>query len=191
MTRRGERAHGEGGRGRGWIATARMLALTALMAAAIVPTVFLLLPLPEGAEGITLCLPGIGPMQQFAAGLDEDVEELVHIHERIHAEQCRRLGSLAFARAYLRDEGMLTLEAEAFCAEAHTLALRGHDTRSWVSRIVEALYHDYPHAGRVGYPDIVRIVQEWCPTTAGASPRPREAPARPFPTAPSVTPGGR
>lgn len=142
---------------------ARILFLSLVVAVPIIPAAFLLLPMPSEADGITLCLPGIGPLQQFQGGLDEDLDEMVHIHERVHAEQCRRLGAVEYAKTYLTDEGMMALEAEAFCAEARTLAIRGLETGPWVSRIIEALYYDYPHSGDVAYADVRRIVADWCP----------------------------
>lgn len=146
-----------------WMSIARILFLSIVVAVPVIPAAFLLLPMPSGADGITLCLPGVGPLQQFADGLEEDLDEMVHIHERVHAEQCERLGSWSYARTYLHDEGMMALEAEAFCAEARTLALRGLDTGPWVSRIIETLYYDYPHSGEVEYADVLRVVGAWCP----------------------------
>lgn len=146
-----------------WMSIARILFLSIVVAVPIIPAAFLLLPMPSEADGITLCLPGIGPLQQFQEGLDEDLDEMVHIHERVHAEQCHRLGSLKYAQTYLHDEGMIALEAEAFCAEARTLALRGLETGPWVSRIIETLYYDYPHSDKVEYTDVLRIVAAWCP----------------------------
>lgn len=146
-----------------WVSVVRILFLSIVVAVPIIPGAFLLLPMPRGADGITLCLPLIGPLQQFAEGLDEDLDEMVHLHERIHAEQCHRLGSYQYARTYLHDEGMIALEAEAFCAEAEMLALRGLETGPWVSRIIETLYYDYPHSDQVVYADVLRIVDAWCP----------------------------
>jgi len=147
-----------------WIVrVARVLILAALFAIPGVPAAFILMPMPRGADGITLCMPGIGPMQQFAEGMDPDLEEIVHIHERVHASQCRRMGALTYAQTYLDGEGMIALEAEAFCAEAATLAHRGRDTGPWVSRIIETLFFDYPHADDLVYSDVVRIVGAWCP----------------------------
>lgn len=141
----------------------RIVLLGILVAIPVVPAAFFLMPMPRGADGITLCLPGLGPLQQFAEGLDADLEEVVHIHERVHATQCRRLGAFAYARAYLADEGMLDLEAEAYCAEAHTLVVRGRDPGPWISRIVETLYWDYPHTGQMTIDEIEGIVRRWCP----------------------------
>jgi hypothetical protein len=141
----------------------RILVLAVVTAIPGVPAIFFLMPLPRGADGITLCFPVIGPLQQFAEGLDPELDEIVHIHERVHASQCRRLGALDYARTYLQDEGMIALEAEAFCAEARTLALRGQSTDRWVSRVVETLYLEYPHDESLTYADVTRIVGAWCP----------------------------
>ena len=148
---------------------ARVCVLAVLFAIPGIPAAFILMPMPRGADGITLCMPMIGPMQQFAEGMDPDLEEIVHIHERVHASQCRRLGALTYAKTYLDGEGMIALEAEAFCAEAATLARRGRNTGPWVSRIIETLYFDYPHSADLAYSDVVRIVGAWCPQPDGRS----------------------
>lgn len=151
----------------GWgswpVRVARVLILATIFAIPGVPAAFVLMPMPRGADGITLCMPLIGPMQQFAEGMDPELEEIVHIHERVHATQCRTLGAATYAKTYLDGEGMIALEAEAFCAEAATLAHRGRDTGPWVSRIIETLYFDYPHSDELAYSDVVRIVSAWCP----------------------------
>ncbi len=146
-----------------WIRGVRILVVGALTAIPVVPAAFILTPIPRGADGVTLCLPWLGPLQQFADGLDPELDEIVHIHERIHADQCRRLGAVQYARTYLHDEGMIALEAEAFCAEARILSLRGKNTGPWVSKIVETLYFEYPHDESLRFPDIERIVGAWCP----------------------------
>lgn len=146
-----------------WVRAVRVLLLSVVAAIPIIPAAFLLMPMPRGADGITLCMPLIGPMQQFAPDMEPDLEEMVQIHERIHADQCRRMGAFRYARTYLDAEGLITLEAEAFCAEARTLAMRGLNTGPWVSRIIETLYYDYPHDEGVTYPDVLRIVGASCP----------------------------
>lgn len=145
------------------IRSVRVCILAMLFAIPGIPAAFILMPMPRGADGITLCMPMIGPMQQFAEGMDPELEEIVHIHERVHASQCRRMGALTYAKTYLDGEGMIALEAEAFCAEAATLARRGRNTGPWVSRIMETLYFDYPHSADLSYSDVVRIVGAWCP----------------------------
>lgn len=141
----------------------RVLFLGAVFAIPGVPAAFVLMPMPRGADGITLCMPIVGPMQQFAEGMEAELDEIVHIHERVHATQCRRLGAFNYARTYLDAEGMMELEAEAFCAEARILRRRGKNTGPWVSKIIETLYFDYPHGDDLAYSDVVRIVGAWCP----------------------------
>jgi hypothetical protein len=144
---------------------ARIVFLSVLVSVPLIPALFFLMPMPRGADGITLCFPVLGPLQQYSPDLEPGLEEIVHLHERVHADQCRRLGAVEYARTYLRDEGMLDLEAEAFCAEAHMLASRGLDTNPWVRRVVETLYVDYPHGSDVTYADVQRIVASWCPAS--------------------------
>lgn len=150
---------------------ARIVLLSVLVSVPLIPALFFLMPMPRGADGITLCFPVLGPLQQYSSDLDPGLEEIVHLHERVHADQCRRLGAWDYARTYLRDEGMLDLEAEAFCAEAHMLASRGLDTDPWVRRVVETLYVDYPHGPDVTYADVDRIVSNWCPASVSPAPR--------------------
>jgi hypothetical protein len=149
----------------------RVVLLSVLVSVPLIPALFFLMPMPRGADGITLCFPVLGPLQQYSSDLDPGLEEIVHLHERVHADQCRRLGAWDYARTYLRDEGMLDLEAEAFCAEAHMLASRGLDTDPWVRRVVETLYVDYPHGPDVTYADVDRIVSNWCPASVSPTPR--------------------
>ena len=59
----------------------------------LVPAVFFVIPMPDDVDGVTLCLPGVGPLQRFRDGLEGQHEELVFIHERVHAEQCRAFGT--------------------------------------------------------------------------------------------------
>ncbi len=125
------------------VTVARLAIMATVTAGIVVPVAFFLLPLPARADGVTLCLPGIGPLQQFADGLDGDREEVVHLHERVHAAQCRRLGAAVYASTYWRAPGRIELEAEALCAEFDLLAAQGSDPDRLLEQTVEALYGGY------------------------------------------------
>ena len=125
------------------VTAVRLAVLVTVTAAIVVPVAFFVLPVPARADGVTLCLPGIGPLQQFAEGLEGDQEEVVHLHERVHAAQCRRLGAAVYASTYWRAPGRIALEAEALCAEFGLLAAQGSDPDRLLDQTVEALYNGY------------------------------------------------
>lgn len=133
----------------------------------VVPVVFTLGPVPPDADGLTLCIPGIGPLQRFNEGLEGEREELVHVHERVHAEQCRTWGALWFVGRLATARGRLAMEAEALCGEAALLVLRGGDRERVLARTVDILAADYfPHGEEVGRGDIVRAVTGACGAVA-------------------------
>lgn len=89
------------------------------------PLAFFAAPVPAGADAMTLCLPGVGPVRQFAEGLSGELEEIVEVHELMHVQQCRSMGAAGWYVAYGSPEGRMRLEAEAFCAEIDFLVRRG------------------------------------------------------------------
>jgi hypothetical protein len=88
-------------------------------------------------------MPGIGPLQQFREDLEGEHEEVVYIHESVHAEQCRRLGAARFASRYSTPPGRLELEVEAFCAEVEVLSLRGAAQERLLDQTVETMVTSY------------------------------------------------
>jgi hypothetical protein len=148
----------------GGIAQAGLLAalLLAVSILVVVPAVFSLIPIPPEADGLTLCIPGVGPLQRFDESLHEDEEELVFIHERVHAEQCREWGALRFVRRLVDPESRLAMEAQAFCAETAVLALRGADREPLLHRTVDALATGYFPDGEVSRAEIVAAVGAAC-----------------------------
>ena len=140
----------------------RLAVMAAITVLLVVPVGFFILPVPTRADGVTLCLPGIGPLQQFAEGLEGKQEEIVHLHERAHADQCRRLGAVAFAALYWRAPGRIALEAEALCAEFELFTASGADPAGLLDQTVEALYRGYRNGGAVPRLEVRRIVEEVC-----------------------------
>lgn len=130
----------------------------------LVPAVFFLIPIPHEADAVTLCLPGVGPLQRFRDGLEGQHEELVFIHERVHAEQCRAFGPARYARQVVTQSGRLALEAPALCAEVAVLARRGEDHARLVDRTVEALMSGYLEQGRLPRREISAAVDRACGT---------------------------
>ncbi|NNF13765.1 MAG: hypothetical protein HKN72_11105 [Gemmatimonadetes bacterium] len=109
----------------------------------VIPAVFAVTPIAPEAEAITLCLPGIGPIQRFTDDLQGEREERAYIHESVHAQQCRSFGATWFNQRISRPEGRLTLEAQALCAEAAMLTIRGADRARVSEQVVEALASEY------------------------------------------------
>jgi hypothetical protein len=143
--------------------------VTAILA---VPAGFLLLPLPPSADGLTLCLPGLGPVQRVADDVVGEHEDVVFTHEGIHAEQCQRLGPVRYAATVLDPRGNLRLEAEAFCAEIRLLTRRGAAPEPLLEETVRALTYGYGNRGRVPAIEVRRIVLETCTDPARAADRP-------------------
>ena len=128
----------------------------------LIPAVFFMLPFPPRADAVTLCLPGIGPLQQFREDLEEEREEVVYIHERVHAEQCRRLGATRYASWYATPEGRLELEAEAFCEEVGVLSLRGAERERLLAWTVETLMSRYFDEGEIPRSEVWAAVDFAC-----------------------------
>lgn len=128
----------------------------------IVPVVFSFVPISAGQDALTLCLPGIGPLQRFAEDLRGEHEELVYIHEDAHAKQCRRMGASGFARSVTSTRGRLAMEAQALCAEAAMLSVRGVGRERLFEHTVEVLATEYFADGEIGRHEIAAAVGGAC-----------------------------
>jgi len=99
----------------------------------------LLLPVPQRAEGLTLCYPVVGPVQRFNPDLSESALARTRAHEGAHAAQCRRDGAIwHFVRDVVPSQ-RLAAEAEAYCAEAKFGVARGGRARFEYARIQDEL----------------------------------------------------
>lgn len=127
-----------------------------------IPLAFFLGPVPAGADAITLCLPGIGPVQQFAEGLSGELEEIVTIHELMHVQQCRSMGATAWYLTYGTREGRMRLEAEAYCAEIAFLARRGADPEAVLAPRVEILHAGYGNDGTLSKDEVRALMRASC-----------------------------
>jgi hypothetical protein len=133
----------------------------------VIPAVFVVAPISPEADAVTLCLPGVGPVQRFTEDLGGEREELVYIHEGVHAKQCRSLGATAFAQRVTTPDGRLALEAGALCAEVAVLAMRGADRARMRNRTVELLASEYFGDGTVRLSEITAAVDDACGTGIG------------------------
>ena len=124
-------------------AGATVVLLVAVSLVLLIPSVFYLMPIPRGADALTLCLPGVGPLQRFQEPLHPTQEELTFVHEAAHAEQCRSLGAVRYARQAVTAEGRLRLETQALCAESAVLARRGADGERLRAWAIETLRDEY------------------------------------------------
>lgn len=147
------------------VATFALLAVGILVL--LIPAVFFLVPIPSDVDAMTLCVPGMGPLQRFSDGLEGEHEEMVHVHENVHAEQCRTFGPLWYARHAVTPSGRLALEAPALCAEVVALSARGADRTRLKDRTVEALSSGYIERGRVPRWQIAAAVDRACGGDAG------------------------
>ena len=147
----------------GLIAAAATVSLLGVLSLfVLIPTVFFVLPISARADAVTLCLPGIGPLQQFSEDIEGEYEEVVYIHERVHAEQCRTLGAARYASTYGTLEGRLALEAEALCEEVEVLSLRGADRERLVYWTVETLLTHYFDEGQIPRSEVWAAVDRVC-----------------------------
>lgn len=146
-------------------AGATVLVLIAASLGLLVPSVFYVMPIPKGAEALTLCLPGVGPLQRFQEGLHPTQEELTFIHEAAHAAQCRTLGALEYARQTVTPQGRLRLESQALCAESAVLVRRGADRERLRDWTIQTLREEYFGDGSVTPGEISQAVDQSCGTS--------------------------
>lgn len=146
------------------MATAGVAVVTLAIASVVlvVPGVFYAVPLPARTDGLTVCLPGLGPLLRVREGLSPVEEELVYIHEGVHAAQCRSFGALWYARQAATPRGRLLLEAQALCAEAVTLNRRGGDAERLLEGTLAGLVSDYFDRGQVAGWRIAAAVEGAC-----------------------------
>jgi hypothetical protein len=120
-------------------------------------------PLPRGLDGITMCLPFIGPITRLDSTLSGRARDLAAIHERAHAVQCRELGAVRSYVAGLTIQGKLRSEANAFCAEAHWDLAQGHRRENVLARIADELETAYDWTAGRSHGEIVAAIGAVCP----------------------------
>ena len=120
-------------------------------------------PIPRGLDGMTICLPLVGPVTRIDTALSGRALQLAAVHERAHAEQCRELGALRSYAARLTVEGKLRSEAIAFCAEAYWDIATGHRREHVLARIADELETAYEWTTGLSRGEIVAAVGRECP----------------------------
>ena len=137
-----------------WLLVPGMLALSVAAARA---------PLPKGLDGMTLCLPLVGPITRIDSTLTGRSRILAEIHERAHAERCRELGAVRSYAAGLTIDGKLRSEATAFCAEANWDLAVGYPRENVLARIADELETAYGWTAGRSRGEIVAAIGAACP----------------------------
>jgi hypothetical protein len=120
-------------------------------------------PLPKALDGMTMCLPIIGPVTRLDSTLRGRARSLAVIHERAHAAQCRELGAVRSYVTGLTIEGKLRSEANAFCAEAHWDLAVGYPRENVLARIADELETAYGWTAGRSRGEIVAAIGAACP----------------------------
>jgi hypothetical protein len=120
-------------------------------------------PLPKGLDGMTMCLPLIGPVTRLDSTLRGRARDLAEVHERAHAEQCRDLGAVRTYLAGLTFNGKLRSEANAFCAEAYWDIAIGYTRENVLARIADELETAYAWTAGRSRGEIVAAIGAACP----------------------------
>lgn len=137
-----------------WLLAPGLLALSLAAARA---------PLPKGLDGMTLCLPIVGPITRIDSTLSGRARALAEIHERAHAAQCRERGAVRSYAAGLTIDGKLRSEAHAFCAEANWDLAIGYSRENVLARITDELETAYGWTAGRSRGEIVAAIGAACP----------------------------
>lgn len=143
-----------------WIVPSAMLVLSLAAARA---------PLPKGLDGMTMCLPFVGPVTRIDSTLSGRARMLATIHESAHAEQCREIGAIRSYAARLTVDGKLRSEARAFCAEARWDLAGGHPREHVLARIADELETAYDWTAGLSRGEIVAAIGAACPPLSAAA----------------------
>jgi hypothetical protein len=137
-----------------WLLAPGLLALSLAAARA---------PLPKGLDGMTICLPIVGPVTRIDSTLSGRARTLAEIHERAHAAQCEEMGAVRSYVARLTIDGKLRSEADAFCAEAQWDLAIGHPRENVLARIADELETAYGWTAGRSRGEIVAAIGAACP----------------------------
>jgi hypothetical protein len=137
-----------------WLSIGGLIALSVAAARA---------PLPKGLDGMTMCLPIVGPVTVVDSNLTGRARELARVHERAHADQCRDLGAIRSYLVGLTIDGRLRSEAEAFCAEAHWDLAVGFSRELVLARIADELETAYGWTAGRSRGELVGAIGAACP----------------------------
>jgi hypothetical protein len=120
-------------------------------------------PFPRGLDGMTMCLPLIGPITRLDSTLSGHARDLAVVHERAHAEQCREIGAVRSYVAGLTVKGKLRSEVNAFCAEAYWDVAIGYPRQNVLARIADELETAYSWTAGLSREEIVTAIGAACP----------------------------
>jgi hypothetical protein len=120
-------------------------------------------PFPKGLDGMTMCLPLIGPITRLDSTLSGHARDLAVVHERAHAEQCREIGAVRSYVAGLTVKGKLRSEVNAFCAEAYWDVAIGYPRQHVLARIADELETAYGWTAGLSREAIVAAIGAGCP----------------------------
>ena len=139
------------------------------------------LPVPPGADAMTLCYPVIGPVTRFDRTLADTVRRRVDAHEAAHRADCRRLGAIRHYAALVGVRGRMAAEARAGCAEARGQITAGANPYLELERLVDELRYTSRAFEALGDSVIRGTVAGTCPDVAKSGQEPpwqRKQPAR-------------
>lgn len=137
-----------------WLLAPGMLALSLAAARA---------PLPKGLDGMTICLPLVGPITRIDSTLSGRARTLAEIHEGAHAARCREVGAIRSYATGFTVDGKLRSEAHAFCAEAHWDLAVGYPRENVLARIADELETAYGWTAGRSRGEIVAAIGAACP----------------------------
>jgi hypothetical protein len=120
-------------------------------------------PFPKGLDGMTMCLPLVGPITRLDSTLTGHARDLAVVHERAHAEQCRDVGAVRSYLAGLTVKGKLRSEVNAFCAEAYWDVAIGYPRGNVLARIADELETAYGWTSGLSRGEIVAAIGAECP----------------------------
>lgn len=133
-------------------------------------TLPLLVPAWQNDLGRTFCYPFVGPVQRFNPDLSDTLLARVRAHEQVHADQCRRDGSVWHNLRRLLPGQRLQTEAEAYCAEVRFGIAHGGQARLAYPRALDEL-RDMGWFHRFSTDDLEQALASQCPAIAAQAAR--------------------
>lgn len=127
-------------------------------------------------DGVTLCLPVVGPVQRLAANLPDNTRRVVQVHEAVHAIQCRLMGAPLNFLERVTIGGRLRIEGEAYCAQIRYEVAQGAARDLVFARAVDELVETIPPRafGRLGEDSIRTRFAMLCPDVGALEVHPTE-----------------
>lgn len=133
-------------------------------------TMPLMVPAWQNDLGRTFCYPLVGPVQRFNPNLSDSLLARVRAHEQVHADQCRRDGSVWHNVRRLLPSQRLQTEAEAYCAEVRFGIAHAGLTRLAYPRALDEL-RDMGWFHRFSTVELEAALAAQCPDVAAQAAR--------------------